>query len=77
MKLLDDYKITVDEYDASVLEYQMNDPENYTSLMFARRIFLVVNDQFYEFYFTVADKDRGGQFDQGYEYFISSLKIVP
>ncbi|MBV6467589.1 MAG: hypothetical protein PGMFKBFP_02957 [Anaerolineales bacterium] len=77
MTLLSDYKITVDGYDAGVLEYQLNDLENYTSLMFVRRIFLVVDNQFYEIYYEVAVKDRGGDFDQGYEYFFNSIKIVP
>jgi hypothetical protein len=77
MTVLDDYKIMIDGYDACVLEYQMNDIENHTSLMFARSIFFVVNGQFYEIYYTVAEKDRGGEFEQGYEYFFKSLKIVP
>ena len=67
----------IDGYNASVLEYQVNDPENYPSLMFNRRIFFIVKDQMYEFFFTVAEKDRGGEFEQGYEYFFNSLKIVP
>jgi hypothetical protein len=75
--LLSDYKITIDGYDAGVLEYQLDDTENYTSLMFVRRIFLVAYDQFYEIYYEVAVKDRGGDFEQGYEYFFKSLRIVP
>jgi hypothetical protein len=46
-------------------------------LMFARRTYFMVNGQVYEIIFTVADKDRGGEFDKGYEYFFNSLKIVP
>lgn len=76
MTLLSDYKITIDGYDAGVLEYQLDDTENYTSLMFIRRIFLVVNEQFYEIYYEIAVKDRGGDFEQGYEYFFNSLRIV-
>ena len=75
--LLSDYKITIDGYDAGVLEYQLNDTENYTSPMFVRRIFLIVDDQFYEILYEVAVKDRGGDFEQGYEYFFKSLRIVP
>jgi hypothetical protein len=77
INLLKDYKLTIDRHDASALEYQINDPESYTSLMFARRIFFVVKDQMYEIYFTVAEKERGGEFEKGYEYFFKSLKIVP
>ena len=75
--LLKDYKTTIDGHDASVLEYQINNPESFTSLMFARRIFFVVKDQMYEIFFTVAEKERGGEFEKGYEYFFNSLKIVP
>lgn len=75
--LLSNYRITIDGYDAGVLEYQLNDPENYTSLMFVRRIFLVVDNQYYEIYYEVSVKDRGGDFEQGYEYFFNSLRIVP
>ncbi|MBI5936155.1 MAG: hypothetical protein HY867_20815 [Chloroflexi bacterium] len=77
MTLLGDYRITIDGYYATVLEYQMDDPENYTSLMFARRIFFVINGQFYEILYSVAEKDRGGEFDQGFDYFLSSLKFIP
>lgn len=77
MTVLGDYKITIDGYDASVLEYQIKPTEGYPSLMFNRRIFFIVKDQMYEIYFTVAEKDRGGEFEKGYEYFFNSLKIVP
>jgi len=77
IKLLQDYHIMIDGYDAGVLEYKLEDWENYTSLMFSRRIIFVVEDQLYEILFEVAEKDRGGEFEQGYEYFFNSLKIVP
>lgn len=75
--LLGDYKIAIDGYDASVLEYLLNDIENYPSVMFVRRTFLIINEQSYEIYYTVAEKDRGGEFEQGYEYFLNSLRILP
>ena len=74
---LDDYKITIDGYDARVLEYQVNDPESSPSLMFERSTFFVAEDQIYEIFFTIAEKDRNGEFEKGYEYFFNSLKIVP
>jgi hypothetical protein len=76
IKVLDDYKTTIDGYDANVLEYQVNDPEGYAP-MFERRIFFVIGDHIYEIFFDVAVKDRGGEFEQGYEYFFNSLKVVP
>jgi hypothetical protein len=76
MTVLNDYKTTVNGQDASVLEYETNDQETSPSLMFNRRTFFIVKDQMYEIYYTVAEKDRGGDFDQGYEYFFNSLKIV-
>jgi len=75
--LLKDYEIKMDGDDASVLEYQINDLESSPSLMYVRRTFFMVKEQMYEIYFTVAEKDRGGEFEQGYEYFFKSLKIVP
>lgn len=77
MKVLRDYKVKIDGYDASVLEYQVDDPETSPSLMFCRRIDFMVNDQLYEIFFNIAEKDRSGEFDKGYEYFLNSLKIVP
>lgn len=77
MKVLRDYKVKVEGYDASVLEYQTEDWETSPSLMFCRRIDFMVNGQLYEIFYNVAEKDRGGQFDKGYEYFINSLRIVP
>ena len=77
MKVLRDYKVKVDGYDASVLEYQNEDWETSPSLMFCRRIDFMVNGQLYEIFFNVAEKERGGEFDKGYEYFLNSLKIMP
>jgi len=77
-KVLNDYKITIDGYDASVLEYQVEPAQDdYPSVMFNRRTFFMVKDQMYEIHFTVAEKERGGEFEKGYEYFFNSLKIVP
>lgn len=77
MKVLRDYKITIDGYDTSVLEYQVNDPETSPSLMFGRRTYIMINGQVYEITFLVAEKERGGEFEKGYEYFFNSLKITP
>jgi hypothetical protein len=76
---LNEDKITIDGYDAIVLEYQVEpiDYNGYTSMMFERNIFFVVKDQLYQITFLVADKERGGEFEKGYEYFFNSLKIVP
>lgn len=76
LTILSDYKIKIDGYDASVLEYQSNDPEASPSLMFIRRVFFVVDNQMYQILYEVADKDRGGEFEQGFNYFFSSLKVV-
>lgn len=77
MKVLGDYKATIDGNEAYVLEYQVNDPETSPSLMFNKRTYFMVNGQVCEIIFEVAEKDRGGEFEQGYEYFFKSIKIVP
>jgi hypothetical protein len=74
---LNDYKSTLNGYDSIVLEYQINSAELYTSLMFERDIFFIVKNKMYQITFLVAEKERGGEFEKGYEYFIKSLKIVP
>jgi hypothetical protein len=76
MKVLNDYKTNLDGVESSVLEYETDDQETSPSLMFNRRTFFIIKDQMYEIYYTVAEKDRGGEFDQGYEHFFNSLKIV-
>jgi hypothetical protein len=76
---LKEYKIKIGAYDASVLEYQI-EPWNfngYSSVMFERDIFFAVKDQLYQITFTVAEKERGGEFEKGYEYLFNSLKIIP
>ena len=75
---INDYKLTIDGHDAIAFEYQVEptDDNGYTSLMFERNIFFVVKDQLYQITFLVAEKDRGSEFEQGYEYFFNSLKIV-
>ena len=77
MNVLTDYQTTIDGYAATVLEYQVNDPESSPSLMFNRRIIFMVYGQMYEIIFEVAEHERGDEFEQGYQYFFESLKIVP
>lgn len=74
---LDDYPIEIDGHDAYALEVLIDSPESYTSVMFNRRIFFIAYDQVYTMDFTVAEHERGGEFEQGYDYFFKSLKIVP
>jgi len=74
---LQDYPIEIDGHDAYVLEILIDSPEEYTSVMFNRRIFFIVHDQVYTIDFTVAEHERGGEFEKGYDYFFKSLKIVP
>jgi hypothetical protein len=77
MKVLNDYKITIDDRDAYVLEYQVDDPETSPSLMFSKRIYFDVNGKVYEIIFAVAEKDRGGEFEKGFDYFLESINILP
>lgn len=79
--LLQDYPIEISGYDAYVLEVLIDETllEGYffTSVMFNRRIFFIAYDLVYTIDFTVAEHDRGGEFEKGYEYFFDSLRIVP
>jgi hypothetical protein len=75
--VLNDYKITIDGYEASVLEYQEEDHiEGSQSLMFAKRIYFMVKGQVYEIIFFVAEKERGGEFEKGFDYFLNSIQIL-
>ncbi len=79
IKALNDYQITIDGYNARVFEYQIEpfDENGYISTMFERDIFFAVQDQIYQITLSVAEKERGGEFEKGYEHFFNSLKIVP
>lgn len=78
---LKNYKIKIDGYDAYVLETRIDGvgdfSDVYTSVMFNRKVFFIAYDQVYLIDFVVAEKDRGGEFEQGYDCFFKSLKIVP
>lgn len=74
---LDDYPIEIDGHDAYVLEALINDPDIHSSVMFNRTIVFIVYDQVYTIDFIVAEHERGGEFEQGYEYFFNSLTIIP
>ena len=76
---INDYRFMIDGYAALAFEYQVEpvDDNGFTSLMFERDIFFIVKDQLYQITFLVAEKERAGDFEQGYEYFFNSLKIVP
>ena len=76
--ILDSYELIIAEQKSSVLEYYDNEPmEGYYALMFNRRIFFIVDNQMYQIFFSVAEEERGGEFEQGYEYFLSSLNVTP
>ena len=62
-----------------MFEYQIEPIDNngYTSTMFEKDIFFVINDQIYQIAFTVAEKEHGSEFERGYEYFFNNIKIVP
>ncbi|GEM_PF-1815092 len=77
--LLNYYELVIDGHNAFVFEYQVEpfDDNGYSSLMFERVILFIVENQLYQIVFVVAEKDRGGDFEQGYEYFFKSIKIVP
>lgn len=79
--LLHDYPTKISGYDAYVLEMLIDEThlEGYffTSVMFRRRIFFIAYDLVYTMDFTVAETERGGEFEKEYEYFFDSLKIEP
>lgn len=74
-KLLGDYKIQIDGHDASVLECHIDLAES--PPIFERRIFFTIDDQLYEITYYTEENERGGEFEQGYDYFFNSIKIVP
>jgi hypothetical protein len=71
-----DYQIEIDNQKAHVIETLNDYPELHTSVMFNRKIFFMVNDRAYMIDFFVSEKERGGEFEKGYEYFFNSLKIT-
>lgn len=76
--VLDEFETTIDGYKASVLEYYDKEPmENYFALRFNRKTFFMINNHMYEISFSITDSERGSEFEQGYEYFINSVKIIP
>lgn len=77
VKFVDEYKTQVDGNDALVLECQIEPyPDNgYSSTMFSRTIFFGNKDQLYEIIFEVSVKDRGGDFEKGYDHLIDSIKF--
>ena len=74
---LKDYKVAIDGFGARVIEHQIQVPEIHTSEMFERSIYFFAQNEIYRIVFEVAEKERGGKFEQGYEYFFNSLKIMP
>lgn len=75
--ILRDYQIEIDRHIASVFEYLTDDKETSPSIMFNKRIYFMVEDKLYEIYLSVAEKDRGKEFEKGFDYLLNSIKIVP
>lgn len=74
---LKEYKVAIDGFGARVIEHQIQKPDTHTSVMFERRIYFFAENEIYSIIFEIAEKERCGEFEQGYEYFFKSLKIVP
>ncbi len=76
---LSNYQSEISGQRALVFEYRIdeNNPEIYSSKMFIREIFFTANRLIYKIEFTLAEKDRGNEFEEGFQYFINSLKINP
>lgn len=74
---LQDYGFEIDEYNAYVLETLNDIPELYTSVMFNQRVLFIAYGQLFRIDFLIAEKNRGSEFETGYEYFLNSLQIVP
>lgn len=75
--LIREYPIMVDGQDAYAFEIYNDTPEMYSSNMFERTTFFVVEDRNYSIDFVISVDERGGEFEKGYEYFINSLRIIP
>jgi hypothetical protein len=75
-EFLKDYKVAIDGFGARVIEHNTQIPESSTSLMFERRIYFFAENEIYEIIFEIANKDRGNEFEQQYEYFFKSLKVI-
>lgn len=75
---LRNYQRKMANQDSFVFEYLIteNNPDIYTSEMFGRKIFFEVNHFIYSITFMIAEKDRENEFEQGYEYFLDSIKVV-
>jgi hypothetical protein len=74
--ILGEYETTINSYNARVVELQFGPVEGFSSRMFNQRIFFSVENNLYQIDLTIVDKDRGGEFEQGYEYLLSSIKIT-
>lgn len=77
-KLLDEYKIELGDVNARVIEYQIEpfDDNGLVSTIFERNIFFKFDNRIYQIIFQVGLDDRNGEFEQGYDYLLSSLKTV-
>lgn len=79
IKPINIYGLKINEVDAIAFEYQVepSDGNGFSSLMFERNIFFVAKNQLYQITFLVSENERGGEFEQGYEYFFKSIRITP
>ncbi len=75
--LIRNYPIKIDGLGAHAFETLNDTPEMYTSTMFERTIFFVVDGAICRIDFAISVNERGGEFEKGYEYFLNSLKIGP
>lgn len=77
VKFIDNYQIIIDEIDANVVECMVQNEFDYSSFEFARKTIFQVENQIYVVDLTLVDNELRNQFEQGYDYFLNSIKITP
>jgi hypothetical protein len=77
-KLLNEYQIDINDVDAQVIEYQIEPfaESGLNSTVFEKDIFFEFNNYIYEIFFQVAWNEKGGDFEQGFDHFLNSLKLI-
>jgi hypothetical protein len=77
LKFIDIYKVTINSNEFIELDYERPpDLLVYPVLMFEKQMYLFVHDYYYFIRFSIPFSDRYGEFEDGFDKMLWSLKVV-
>jgi len=77
VKISREYESSLKGHKCFVVETQFGPIDDFSKLMYGKTLFFSIEDKIYDINLRLANEDRDGDFEKGYEYLLKSIRIVP